>query len=485
MKIGIVGGGTAGLIAALCLQARLPKNEIFIVESSTIGIIGVGEGSTEHWKTFCNETRIDIAELISRTDATHKQGIYFEGWTTHTPNYFHSVGAFEIINGSIPLYEYIHESGKLLTNMLTHPEFINNKVILGDNDSIHGTVNQYHFDTFKLNKYLHEICASRGISTIDDTIKTVSINSDDGHIDSITGEKTEYFADFWLDATGFAQLLTKSLGESKWVSASKYLPNDRAIPFPTDADPSGEIRPYTRARAASSGWVWEIPTQVRRGNGYVFSSAHLSEEQACAELFSMTGVHIDNPRVIKFNAGHMDKMWVKNCVSIGLCGSFVEPLEATSISTSIQQAFLLSTFLSTYKKGNTASINRYNKIMDEFHQNLIAMISLHYVSDRRDSSFWNDCSLMERPEYLQNLLDLWQERPPAVSDISLNGYELFQTAHFWHVAQGQGVLPRHISSIALDNTGLRKTASDTLSKTRNDILNQKVTPHAAIFKKEK
>jgi tryptophan halogenase len=485
MKIAIVGGGTAGLIAALCLRQKFPDYEIFIIESSSVGIIGVGEGSTEHWKNFCNFAKIDINELIENTDATHKQGIYFENWTNHTPKYFHSIGQVHLVNGCFPVYEYINENSKLLTNMLAHPEFINNKVVLNDDGSIQGTVNQYHFDTVKLNKYFHSICALRNIKVFDDTVVEVLLDPEDGHVDSVVCDSKTYKADFWIDATGFAQVITKKLKDSKWISASDYLPNDRAIPFPTESDPSGDIRPYTRARAASSGWVWEIPTQQRRGNGYVFSSSHISVEEACDEIFSMTGVQLEDPRVIKFDAGHMDKMWVKNCVSMGLCGSFVEPLEATSISTSIQQSLLLTTFLGTYKRGNIASINRYNKIMDEFHQNLVAMIALHYVSDRRDTEFWRDCSTMKRPDYLQNLLDLWRERPPSISDVSLSGYELFSASHFWHVAQGQGVLPPEVSAMSLDNTGLRQEASDMLGKSRGDILSQKVIPHASLFRKEK
>jgi len=483
MKVCVVGGGTSGLIAAICIKKKIPAFTVEIIESSKIGIIGVGEGSTEHWKLFCDEMDINIVDLILNTDATHKQGIRFENWTTHTPDYFHSVGYMERVDGQIPVYEYLAMHGKLLTNNLAHPELINNYVVLNSDSSVAGTVNQYHFDTFKLNQYLHKLCSDRGISVLDDIISHVDINTETGYIESVRGEKDVYCADFWIDATGFSRVLSSAINESSWVSASEYLLVDRAIPFPTGPDESGQIRPYTRARAASSGWIWEIPTQKRRGNGYVFSSSHISEDEACHEIGTVVGVKLESPRVITYSAGHLDKMWTKNCVSIGLCGSFVEPLEATSISTAIQQARLLASFLPVFRNGSTALINRYNKIMDEFHQNLIAMISLHYISDRRDSEFWIDCSHLKKPEYLQNMLDLWKERPPHFSDLTLNGYELFQAPHFWHVAQGQGLVSADSCERSLMNRMLYSTGADMLSSARKGILSEKVVEHGSLFKK--
>jgi len=482
MKVAVVGGGTSGLIAAIALKHKLPNFDISIIESSKIGIIGVGEGSTEHWRMFCNEVEIDLVDLIMNTDATHKQGIRFENWTTHTPDYFHSIGYMQKVDSQIPVYEYLAMHGKLLTNNLAHPELINNFVVMNKDGSVSGTVNQYHFDTFKLNQYFHKLCTERGIAVVDDTISMVEIDTESGFINSVQGAHGQYSADLWIDATGFNRVLSSAIGESRWVSAAEYLLVDRAIPFPTGPDESGEIRPYTRARAASAGWVWEIPTQKRRGNGYVFSSSHISVDEACSEISKMVNVSLENPRVISYNAGHLDKMWTKNCVAIGLCGSFVEPLEATSISTAIQQSLLLSSFLPTYTKNSIAIINRYNKIMSEFHENLIAMIALHYISDRRDSQFWIDCSNNKKPEYLENMLSLWKERPPQFNDLTLNGYELFQAPHFWHVAQGQGLVSRELCEMSLMNRRLYAVGADMLTSARKSILEEKVIPHGALFK---
>ena len=478
MKVVVVGAGTAGLVSAIILKSKLPLLDVSIVESKTIGIIGVGEGSTEHWHSFVDIAEIDIDELVKEASATHKLGIRFENWTTHTPDYFHSIGPYIIDNENIPLYEYVNEQGKLLTNTISHPGFIDTKVIKSDN--IHRNTNQYHFDTFKLNSYLRKICSRKDIQIYTDDLisSTIDVN---GQIESVSSNLRTYYADFWIDASGFSKFLINNFAECKWVDASKYMLTDRAIPFPTESDPSGLIRQYTRAVAMSSGWMWEIPTQERRGNGYVFSSSHLSDEQAIEEIGKSIGHVLDSPRVIGFNPGYIDVQWVNNCVAIGLSSSFMEPLEATSISTAIQQAKALSSFIHFYKPGSTVLAKRYNAIMHEFHENLLAMVSLHYVSDRQDTPFWREMSNMPKSPLLGELIELWSERPPSRNDVPFSGYELFQAAHFWHVAQGQGLINREMCSTSLDYSQKRQYASSSLSDIRKFNMEIETIYHHEIF----
>lgn len=495
MKVTIVGGGTAGLIAAIVLKKRLPVFDIQIIESSKIGIIGVGEGSTEHWKMFCETCEIDIDELVMECEATHKYGIRYENWTQHTPDYFHSIGEYRVMYDSVPLYEWVNSNKRLLTSYLSNPAFIENCIInpfpldddgneIREGVSPHRNVNQFHFDTFKLNRYLHKICAKLNVSVTDAEISKVNVNPENGNIDSVSDANETYESDFWIDATGFSRLLMSELQNTEWEPYSKYLLTDSASPFPTEADSSGEIRPYTRARAASAGWMWEIPTQTRRGNGYVFSSSHISEDEVLAEIKTMTGISIDNPRFIRYNSGYLKKQWHKNCVTMGLASAFVEPLEATSISTSIQQARLLATFLPTYNKNSVAMPNRYNEIMTDFFGNLVAMIALHYVSDRRDTPFWRDMSEMPKPPSLTRLMELWQERPPARNDMNDAGYNLFQVAHFWHVAQGQGLVSPDLTMLAISNKGAIDSAVTTLKEIRENFLQPKrAIKHHEIFKR--
>ncbi len=438
--ITIVGGGTAGLISALILRKAFPRHEINIIASSKIGIIGVGEGSTEHWKMFIEICDIPLAEMIIESRATHKYGIRFENWTTHTPDYFHSVSASGVIEpiGYYGLYNGIIKNNRTLTENIGPRSLIENKV---NANNPHESVNQFHFDTFALNKYLTGICLFRNIKVIDsEVIKTV-INTETGYIDSVVLDNTESVeSDFWIDATGLKRTLISQVSDAKWNSYSKYLQMDSALAFPTMSDHSGQIRPYTRARAIKNGWVWEIPTQDRRGNGYVYSSKYCKEDQAIKEVSDLLGFPVEPARFFTFDPGHLDNFWVKNCVAVGLAAAFVEPLEATSIGSTIQQVRCLTQYLCNYDLNSKKLQENYNLKMNKMMDNILAMISLHYISDREDSEMWREQKNMEIPEYLKNLLDLWEERPPFDNDIPRNNYEMFLVPHFYHVAQGQGLL---------------------------------------------
>ena len=482
-KVTIVGGGTAGMVCALLLKKKLPSYDIYVIESEKIGIIGVGEGSTEHWKIFCNETEISIDELILETKATHKYGIRFEGWSNKHPDYFHSISANESIDGSIPIYEYLYTQDRLFTNTLSHPSFIENKVIATENP--HLNPNQYHFDTFKLNVYLHKLCKRAGIKVFNDEVKDIHVNPVNGFIEKLIGEKSEYKSDFWVDASGFAKVLISRMdSKSNWFSYSDYLLTDSAIPFPTPLDKSGEIRPYTRAIAQDSGWIWEIPTQERRGNGYVFSSAHCSQEQAVEAIKKTTGFELETWRHIKFDPGYLKKQWIKNCVAVGLASSFVEPLEATSISTAIQQSRLIARFLSSDWESSNVVQNSYNKLMDQFHDNLVSMIALHYVSDRRDTAFWRDMASMKKPPLLESMLEIWKYQQPSRSDYPFSEYELFGLAHFWHVAQGQGVVSKEACLRHLQDAGLMDYAAAKITEYRQSYASARTIYHHELFQKQ-
>ena len=439
--ITVCGGGTAGLVSAIVLKSAFKKINVNIIESEKIGIIGVGEGSTEHWKQFMRISGIHIVDLLNRTKATHKNGIRFENWTNHTPDYFHSVTAVPQNThfGVFGLYSKLAMDGKTLTENIAHRGMIENKVPA---DNPHESVNQFHFDTFLLNEYLHDIAVFHGINIIKTEIEDVKLESITGNIESVKLADGRIFeSDLWIDASGMSRVLISRLEENNWNSFRDYLQMDSAIAFPTESDPSGEIRPYTRARATKNGWMWEIPTQERRGNGYVFSSEFFSEEEALNEAQKMTGYKINNHRLIQFEPGCLKKMWVKNCIAVGLSSSFVEPLEATSIGSTIQQARAIVDNLVTYEHNPTFAQNYYNSKMEKMMENILSMISIHYLSDRDDSEMWKKQKHDIRvPDYLSNLLELWASRPPLISDISENNYEMFLVPHFFHVAQGQKLI---------------------------------------------
>ena len=308
-----------------------------------------------------------------------------------------------------------------------------------------------------------QLCKSRSITFTDSKISNVVLDSESGDIESVYLESgDQHFSDFWVDATGLRRVLIGKLKDNNWKTFSNYLQMDSAIAFPTDPDPSGEIRPYTRARAIKNGWVWEIPTQSRRGNGYVYSSRHCSDDQAIKEVSDLLGFDVIPAKKIKFEPGHLKEMWINNCVAVGLASAFVEPIEATSIGGTIQQARCLIENLSSYKKGNLKVQKQFNKKMNIMMDNVLSMIYLHYISDRRDSQMWIDQSMIPVPEYLQELIELWQERPPFASDIANNNYEMFHVAHFYHVAQGQKIFVPDNSSRMIDNFNLREVVKNSI-----------------------
>lgn len=462
-SVAIAGSGTAGLVTGLILRKAFPLLDITIISSSKIGIIGVGEGSTEHWKMFMDMCDIPLAELLMQTKATHKNGIRFENWTNHTPDYFHSVSSVSTITpfNVYALYNGLIKDGKLLTENTASRAMVENKVQV---NGMHRNVNQYHFDTFKLNSYLTRLCELRAIRFIDAVVKKVSVSSENGEIESVLlDNEEEVSSEFWIDATGMSRLLLKEVSSTGWKSFSDHLMMDSAIAFPTESDPSGEIRPYTRARAMSSGWAWEIPTQERRGNGYVYSSSHISEDEAVKEISSLLGREITPAKSIKFDPGYLPDMWVKNCVAVGLASAFVEPIEATSIGGTIQQARCLVENLSTYKTGNTAVQKNFNRKMQAMMENILCMISLHYISDRKDTRMWQDVALLKRPDMLIEYLDLWNERPPAHTDFAVSGYELFHAPHFYHVANGQGLINKEMSYAMLKSFNIVEEANKLVS----------------------
>ena len=478
LNIVIIGSGTAGLISALSLQKAFSNSSITVVSSKKVGIIGVGEGSTEHWREFMRICEIPTEELLVRTDATHKYGIRFENWTRKTPDYFHSVSGDETIfaYGLYPTYMGFIEREKLLNIQTTSAGLTENKI---RRVNLHENTNQFHFDTFKLNNYFESLCFERGIKLMDDDVLSVVQNPETGNIESVVLETHGSLSgDFWIDASGFSKVLMTHIGNTDWESFSKYLLCDSAIAGPTESDPSNQIRPYTRARAMSSGWAWEIPTQERRGNGYVFSSQFMDEDKAAEELSNLTGYSFDKHRHFKFDPGYLKKPWVNNCCAVGLASSFVEPLEATSIGSTIQQIKALIPYLASYTPTYKHSQKQYNKAMSSVMDNLLTMIRLHYISDRRDTPFWQAVSEMPINDTLQEMLDLWSERPPMRYDDFGSFYGLFSSGHFIHVAQGQNVLNIQSTTRAIDRLGIRNIVKKDMYDKSSGRNNHELVDHA-------
>jgi len=429
-KISIVGGGTAGLIAALILKTRFPNCNVNLIRSNRIGIIGVGEGSTEHWNEFMRYIGVPFQTVIKECDATFKCGIMFKGWADE--DYMHSIGPeHDVKNG-----QYASVYGKLIgsrfPNKTLNPSWAwENRIYENRLNLENGPPwNQYHFDTNKLNNFLSKVAIEKNISIVDDEILDVVL-TDEGTIDHLVGENNKYSSDFYIDSTGFRRILISKLG-AKWKSYSEYLKMNSAIVFPLED--TAEYNMWTTAQAMDYGWMFNIPVWGRSGNGYIFDSNYISSDQAKHEVEKFLGREITVSKTLTFDPGALDHVWIKNCCAVGLSASFVEPLEASSIGTSIQQVFLLMHRLPNY---DIDTIERYNQDVNDILINLRDFIILHYITKKNTTKFWKDIQNMPIPESLSKNLKRWKKNLPIADDFKRStDYKLFSEAHYTHILAG-------------------------------------------------
>jgi hypothetical protein len=457
-KIAVVGGGTAGLVSAMILKTRFPEMQIDVIYSQSIGTIGVGEGSTEHWREFMKFVGISQYDLIKNCDATYKMGIMFEDWCEDT--YFHSVQP--PYANKISQYSYVYS--KLIaegasSRELSSEVFWDNRVnvwFLGREEE--HVANQYHFNTNKLGEYLTELSKARGINFYEDDIEDIVLNQD-GEIESLIGKNKKYDYDFYIDSTGFKKLLISKLG-AKWNSFEEYLRMNSAIVFPTEDQDNYNL--WTLAKAMDSGWLFRIPVWGRHGNGYIFDSNFTNSEKAHQEVEKYFNKKITINKEIKFTPGAVDRAWIKNCCAIGLSGSFFEPLEASSIGTSIQQSFLLMHKLINY---DDAVIADYNQSFNDIVENIRDFIVLHYITKRNDTDFWKSLKDQKIPDSLAHNLIKWQRRLPIKDDFKhLSDFILFKEDNFTMVLHGLGLFNKQ------DILNEFKSFGSKVEKQANDII---------------
>ena len=432
-KVIVVGAGTAGLITAMILKIRL-NLEVTVIYSNKIGIIGVGEGSTEQFNEFMTFAGITQEEIVKETDATFKSGIMFDGWTSDSNyRYMHSVFG-EL---SDKMGQYSHVNAKLITidGILNFERTYNSMLdssLLIDEQRYRYPINQYHFNTYKLNDFLIKKSKLFGVNIIEDEINEVNLD-ENGYVTSVHGEKAEYTGDFFIDSTGFKRILMTKLG-AKWNSFSKYLKVNSAITFPTGDEDNYNY--WTLAKALKGGWMFRIPVWGRHGNGYIYDKNHISKEDAKKEVEELFGKELEIGKEFSFDPGCLDKIWIKNCCAVGLSGSFLEPLEATSIGTSIQQAFILAHRLASY---NEKDAENYNTDMTNILHNMRDYVLLHYLTDRKDTDFWKEATAVELPDTLKSLMEIWKHRLPVRDDVSRvyqSNYCLFWDQNWTQILYG-------------------------------------------------
>ncbi len=428
----VLGGGNAGLMAALYLRSSLPNLNITVLKSTKIGTIGVGEGSTEHWAYFSSATGISGSEIILEAGATLKAGIRFDNWHGDGTTYYHSLGdhvsSLDNFTG-IPytIMRIIAEGG-------SPDDLLWKEAVQGlHHGMVEADFHQFHFDSIKLNNLFLRKCADRGINVIDADIVDTLIDSE-GYVESVVDASgVKYYADFFVDSSGFSRVISSKLG-TKWVDWSKHLPMNSAIAFPSPY--KEKIPPYTLAKAMSSGWQWRSPVQDRFGNGYVFCDAFITEDEAIAEIQKDFPDVIEIGRKVNFTSGCIDKFWVKNCVSIGLSSNFVEPLEASNISTTVQQSRLLAVGLATWCRGDNATIKHYNDTCQDIMTNILDFIQLHYFTQRNDTDFWKWTKTnIELTPFNAEHLEIFKKNfinHLALSTTNFNIYDILNWAQVMH-----------------------------------------------------
>jgi tryptophan halogenase len=433
MNIVIVGGGTAGWLAALMVSKVHKEHTITVIESSAIGIVGAGEGSTglltsilknESWDFGCN-----LLEFFQETGATLKYGIYHKDWKTVGESYMGPIGGTPSSDNVVDyIFSHYHSTdpsnvhlssviGQKIERKISN---FNKKTLSFDNI---GTA--LHFDAHAVGKYFKKVTLKTpGVSVVDDEVLDVNLDSLNGNITSVLLKSGRLVnGDFFIDASGFKQVLVKKLG-TKWVSYKENLPVNSAMPFLLPYEDNEMPELYTTAWAQSSGWMWQIPNQQRKGCGYVFDDNFITADQAQAEIETTLGRPIDPIRVLKFDTGRLENVWGKNCLAIGLSAAFAEPLEATSIHTTIAQ---LMTFVFEFLKSdledtlNSGSRNSYNRRTAKLYDTTKEFLIAHYMGGRSDSEFWKYISSgATKTEFVDNLLVMCKTQMPSNRDLDLS-----------------------------------------------------------------
>jgi len=447
-RVVIAGGGTAGWIAAVALSKKLGSLlNITLVESKQMGTIGVGEATIPTARTFHKLLGIDESALMKATEATFKLGISFEDWGKKGDRYIHSFGQTGKESWLSEFQHYwLHGKAQGFSSdfgdyCLELQAAKQGKFATSDKSPINYA---YHLDALLYAKFLRSIAIEHGVVHTEGTISKVNQNASTGNIESLTLESgTTIEGDLFIDCTGFEALLIEQTLETGFEDWSHLLPCDSAVAVQTDV--TGTPLPMTRSVALDAGWRWCIPLQNRMGNGYVYSSRHISDDEATASLLrEVEGNPINDPRVIKHRPGIRRKVWNKNCVAIGLSAGFLEPLESTGIHlfmmgiTRLMQLFPFNGVdQSLQDQYNTLAVGELTSIRD--------FILLHYhATQRDDSSFWRRCKNMDIPDTLAHRIALFQKNGHAYQAAG----ELFRVDSWTQVMLGQGIEPEHYHHLA-------------------------------------
>ena len=453
-KVVIVGGGTAGWMAAAVLSRALGSMvEIELIESDQIGTVGVGEATIPQIRLMVSLLGIDEIDFLKNVQGTFKLGIQFNDWGQVGDQYIHAFGAMGRSLGMLEFYHYwlrARQEGStdgIWSYSLNAVAAANNRFEIFEtfaDTGLSGLVRAYHFDASLVAGYLRRICGPQGVRRTEGKIVDTVLRDVDGFIDAVVLEDgTQISADLFIDCSGFRGLLIEEALETGYDDWRHWLPCDRAVAVPCESvEP---LLPYTRSTARSAGWQWRIPLQHRIGNGHVYCSDYMSDDEAATVLLdNLDGEPLAEPRVLRFVTGRRKKFWNKNCIALGLASGFLEPLESTSIHL-VQSG--LSRLLDLFPNAGLAPeiIDEYNRQCAYEFERVRDFIILHYHANQRtDSQFWIDRREMQVPEELTQKVALFL----ATGRLYEDAEDLFKNVAWLQVLLGQNVSPENYHPMA-------------------------------------
>jgi tryptophan halogenase len=463
-EVVIVGGGTAGWMAAAALSRFLNNGytRVTLIESEEIGTIGVGEATIPPLIAFNSLLGINENEFMKATQATFKLGIEFVNWGGVGDRYFHPFGSMGQDLQGLPFHQlYLRERARRVMPDITEWAMTAVAASRGKfarpGREAQFPLNQlnyaFHFDAGLYARFLRNFAEAGGVRRVEGRIVDVQLNGETGFVESVKLSDGQSIAgELFIDCSGFRGLLIEQALETGYEDWTHWLPCDRAIAVPSKL--SGLAEPFTRSTAHSSGWQWRIPLQHRMGNGHVYSSAHISDEDAQRVLLdNLEGEPLAEPRRLSFTTGRRKMAWNRNVVSLGLSSGFVEPLESTSIHL-VQAGIARLINVFPDRRFNPLERDEYNRNMKKGFEWVRDFIILHYKATKRDDSeFWKRCRSIDIPAELSERIEHFRNK----GRIFAEGVELFPVTSWVAVMMGQHIVPEDYDPV-VDGLDVDKVA---------------------------